>query len=86
MLVPVADGLGRNAVCWSLLQMVWDETVSVGCGVARVESGSSMSTFTVCHYDPPGNLIGQNAVHVQPYVGTPFIPQFFLELEIENRE
>ena len=65
-------------------QMVWDESLYVGCGVARKISGSSYKTYTACHYYPPGNYIGQFANRVQPYVDNPFIPTSFVDLEIEN--
>ncbi len=43
-------------------QMIWANTVEIGCGMARCEnfSGSSYDAyFSVCNYGPGGNYVGQ---------------------------
>jgi pathogenesis-related protein 1 len=44
-----------RGVCGHYTQMVWRETVRVGCGVAR---GRGREVW-VCNYDPPGNWEGR---------------------------
>ncbi|CAH1773107.1 unnamed protein product [Owenia fusiformis] len=45
-------------------QLVWDNTESVGCGLASGKKGM-WNTYTVCcQYTPPGNYIGQFAQRV----------------------
>jgi len=41
--------------CGHYTQLVWARTKEVGCGVAR-ERGREV---WVCHYDPPGNIVGR---------------------------
>lgn len=41
-------------------QMVWKDTRSVGCAIAR----NRTDEFLVCRYDPPGNVLGES-----PFVG-----------------
>jgi uncharacterized protein YkwD len=49
-----------NSGSWSdvghYTQMIWRNTTEVGCGLA---SGNG-NDILVCHYNPPGNVIGQN--------------------------
>jgi hypothetical protein len=42
-------------VCGHYTQIVWRNTKSVGCAVAR---GKGVEVW-VCNYDPPGNYAGQ---------------------------
>lgn len=37
-------------------QMVWKDTRSVGCAIAR----NRTDEFLVCRYDPPGNVLGES--------------------------
>ncbi|CAH8337133.1 unnamed protein product [Eruca vesicaria subsp. sativa] len=43
-------------VCGHYTQMVWKNTVRVGCARVKCNSGA---IFMTCNYDPPGNYIGQ---------------------------
>ena len=42
--------------CGHYTQIVWQQTVKVGCGWAVC---ADKSQIWVCNYDPPGNVIGQ---------------------------
>ncbi len=42
-------------------QLIWANTRSLGCGVARCGGGE----LWVCNYDPPGNVIGAFASNVK---------------------
>jgi hypothetical protein len=61
------NGLCSN-VCGHYTQLVWRDTIYVGCGVKNCTTGSPFGpsfpnwTIVVCNHDPPGNFIGQ-----QPY-------------------
>lgn len=52
-------------MCGHYTQIVWRETHSLGCAVARCDATASPFrnwdawTLWVCHYDPPGNLRGR---------------------------
>lgn len=46
-----ADG----EVCGHYTQVVWKDTLAVGCAVPRCEN----SEIWVCNYDPPGNWVGE---------------------------
>ena len=55
-------------VCGHYTQLVWANTLRVGCGVTQCPSlaglpGFSNAQFVVCDYNPAGNFIGQS-----PYV------------------
>ncbi|XVE94081.1 hypothetical protein REPUB_Repub01dG0250000 [Reevesia pubescens] len=43
-------------VCGHYTQVVWRNTVGVGCAKVRCLNGG---TFITCNYDPPGNYIGE---------------------------
>ena len=43
-------------------QMMWDDSVEIGCGQTSGEVG----TFIVCHYSPPGNIRNEFTRHVHP--------------------
>ena len=45
----------RGAVCGHYTQVVWADTVAVGCGLGT----ASGRTFLVCNYAPGGNFNGQ---------------------------
>ncbi|KAF3434509.1 hypothetical protein FNV43_RR21594 [Rhamnella rubrinervis] len=42
--------------CGHYTQVVWRNTVCVGCAKVRCNNGG---TFIICNYDPPGNYNGQ---------------------------
>lgn len=41
--------------CLHYTQIVWANTIRLGCAKVRCDSGG---TFVTCNYDPPGNIIG----------------------------
>jgi len=41
-------------------QMLWAGSTGLGCGAARCAFGN----YYVCHYSPPGNVIGQFTANV----------------------
>ena len=43
--------------CEHYTQLIWEETVEVGCGRATI--GTQNSTVIVCQYNPPGNIVGE---------------------------
>ncbi|PRQ22202.1 hypothetical protein RchiOBHm_Chr6g0247681 [Rosa chinensis] len=43
-------------VCGHYTQVVWRNSVRVGCAKVRCNNGG---TFIGCNYDPPGNYVGQ---------------------------
>ncbi|VVB02114.1 unnamed protein product [Arabis nemorensis] len=45
-----------NGVCGHYTQVVWRNSVRLGCGKARCNNGG---TIIVCSYDPPGNYENQ---------------------------
>jgi pathogenesis-related protein 1 len=54
-----------NGVCGHYTQVVWRDTVHLGCGVAACTSNSPFANggdgawqIYVCDYDPPGNFDG----------------------------
>jgi len=46
-------------VCGHYTQLVWRETKSLGCAVARGGGGAGWREVWVCEYDPPGNWQGR---------------------------
>jgi pathogenesis-related protein 1 len=46
---------GCRGLCGHYTQIVWRNTKSVGCAVAR----GGRREIWVCNYDPPGNYVGQ---------------------------
>ncbi|KAJ6758759.1 CYSTEINE-RICH SECRETORY PROTEIN-RELATED [Salix koriyanagi] len=46
----------QNKDCLHYTQMVWRESLTVGCARVSCRSGD---TFITCNYDPHGNVIGQ---------------------------
>ncbi|KAL1224834.1 Pathogenesis-related protein 1 [Cardamine amara subsp. amara] len=45
-----------NGVCGHYTQVVWRNSVRLGCAKVRCNSGG---TIIVCSYDPPGNYVNQ---------------------------
>ena len=45
-----------NDECLHYTQIVWRDTVHVGCARAKCNNGWM---FVICNYDPPGNIEGQ---------------------------
>ncbi|XP_007041421.2 PREDICTED: pathogenesis-related protein 1A [Theobroma cacao] len=43
-------------VCAHYTQVVWRNSVRLGCAKVRCDNGG---TFITCNYDPPGNYIGE---------------------------
>ena len=50
-------------VCGHYTQIVWADSLRLGCGVANCTTGSPFGSGSwqiwVCNYDPPGNYVGQ---------------------------
>ncbi|PIA28601.1 hypothetical protein AQUCO_06800039v1 [Aquilegia coerulea] len=46
----------QNKDCLHYTQMVWKQSLRVGCAKVTCKSGD---TFITCNYDPHGNVIGQ---------------------------
>ncbi|KAI3789139.1 hypothetical protein L2E82_01927 [Cichorium intybus] len=44
--------------CTHYLQVTWNTTERVGCGIAKCDPPSK-NNIIVCNYDPPGNVVGQ---------------------------
>ncbi|RDL41499.1 uncharacterized protein BP5553_01478 [Venustampulla echinocandica] len=59
---PTAPGAVHPADPWlHFTQVIWKDTVSVGCAVQRCDAGTANtyeSVYTVCNYFPPGNYKG----------------------------
>ena len=60
-----SNSCSPGAVCGHYTQMVWDDTTTLGCGIATCPGatspfgGTSDWQFVVCNYNPPGNFFGQ---------------------------
>jgi len=52
------QGLNSNG-CGHYTQVVWRNTLRVGCGYSTCQSQNFNFEVWVCNYDPPGNYIGQ---------------------------
>ena len=46
-------------------QVVWKSSRRIGCGQA-VSYGKVGGTYTVCNYDPPGNVLKEEKLNVLP--------------------
>lgn len=46
-----------GAVCGHYTQIVWRDTLKVGCGMATC--GNTHVQIWVCHYSPAGNFVGE---------------------------
>ncbi|VVD01845.1 venom allergen 5 2-like [Leptidea sinapis] len=44
-------------------QMVWSDSVYIGCGISKIEKNGFLNYYVVCNYGPAGNYLGQ-----PPYV------------------
>ncbi|XWS40348.1 hypothetical protein CRYUN_Cryun18bG0133300 [Craigia yunnanensis] len=51
-----SNSCGPGKVCGHYTQVVWRDSVRLGCAKVRCSNGG---TFIGCNYDPPGNFIGQ---------------------------
>lgn len=54
----------EGEMCGHYTQVVWADTLRVGCGVANCTTGSPFGSSPnwqnwVCNYDPPGNWVGE---------------------------
>ena len=50
----------KGEECGHYTQVVWAESVSVGpVGCGSVTCSGGRGVFTVCSYDPPGNVVGE---------------------------
>lgn len=56
-----ANTCAAGKVCGHYTQVVWGETLEVGCGVADCQNvaGLDKATLVVCDYAPGGNIVGQ---------------------------
>ncbi|KZV23376.1 pathogenesis-related protein [Dorcoceras hygrometricum] len=46
-----------GGVCGHYTQVVWNDSVRLGCGRVQCENGG---WYVSCNYDPPGNVEGQS--------------------------
>ncbi|XP_059446996.1 pathogenesis-related protein 1-like [Corylus avellana] len=51
-----SNSCAAGAVCGHYTQVVWRNSVRLGCAKVRCNSGG---TFITCNYDPPGNYVGE---------------------------
>ncbi|GLT72516.1 hypothetical protein SLA2020_444430 [Shorea laevis] len=51
-----SNSCAAGKVCGHYTQVVWRNSVRLGCAKVRCNSGG---TFIGCNYDPPGNYNGQ---------------------------
>ncbi|PON33642.1 Cysteine-rich secretory protein, allergen V5/Tpx-1-related [Trema orientale] len=52
-----SNGCAGGKVCGHYTQVVWRNTVRLGC--AMVRCNNNKGTFITCNYDPPGNYYGE---------------------------
>jgi uncharacterized protein YkwD len=45
--------------CGHYTQVVWRNSVQLGCGVASCQSSQGPADIWICNYAPPGNIVGQ---------------------------
>jgi uncharacterized protein YkwD len=45
--------------CGHYTQIVWRNSVELGCGVASCQSTQGPADIWICNYAPPGNVVGQ---------------------------
>jgi hypothetical protein len=46
--------------CGHYTQIVWRDSVLLGCGVATCQNGTSNVDIWICNYSPAGNIIGKS--------------------------
>ncbi|CAL5183296.1 unnamed protein product [Lathyrus oleraceus] len=51
-----SNSCAAGQMCGHYTQVVWKNTVRIGCAKVKCENGG---TFITCNYDPPGNYIGE---------------------------
>ncbi|KAI3435045.1 SCP domain-containing protein [Psidium guajava] len=51
-----SNSCAPGKVCGHYTQVVWRNSVRLGCAKARCATGGTLIT---CNYDPPGNVVGQ---------------------------
>ncbi|XP_020234039.1 pathogenesis-related protein 1-like [Cajanus cajan] len=51
-----SDSCADGQMCGHYTQVVWRDSVRVGCAKVRCDNGG---TFVTCNYSPPGNYVGQ---------------------------
>ncbi|GLT27525.1 hypothetical protein SLA2020_025120 [Shorea laevis] len=51
-----SNSCAPNAVCGHYTQVVWRNSVRLGCAKVKCNNGG---TLISCNYDPPGNYIGE---------------------------
>ncbi|KAK3206732.1 hypothetical protein Dsin_020778 [Dipteronia sinensis] len=51
-----SNSCAPNKVCGHYTQVVWRNSVRIGCAKVKCSTGG---TFITCNYAPPGNFIGQ---------------------------
>ncbi len=59
-----ANSCAPGEMCGHYTQVVWADSLRLGCGYAQCTVNSPFNGFTtwdnwVCNYDPPGNYIGE---------------------------
>uniref|UniRef100_A0ACD6AKH4 Uncharacterized protein n=1 Tax=Avena sativa TaxID=4498 RepID=A0ACD6AKH4_AVESA len=52
-----SNGCAAGKQCGHYTQVVWRASTSIGC--ARVVCNANRGVFTVCSYEPRGNIVGQ---------------------------
>ncbi|GFY89478.1 CAP (Cysteine-rich secretory proteins, Antigen 5, and Pathogenesis-related 1 protein) superfamily protein [Actinidia rufa] len=52
-----SNSCAPGKVCGHYTQIVWRDSVRLGCARVQCNSGS---WFVTCNYDPPGNFVGQS--------------------------
>ncbi|CAI9104198.1 OLC1v1002827C1 [Oldenlandia corymbosa var. corymbosa] len=51
-----ANSCTPGAMCGHYTQLVWKDSVNIGCAKIKCPDGF---TFVTCNYDPPGNYVGE---------------------------
>ncbi|MER6948452.1 CAP domain-containing protein [Nonomuraea sp. NPDC000554] len=52
-------------------QVVWKSSTQLGCARATSQTSGRSSTYVVCLYNPPGNLLGNDGAHFRDNVPRP---------------
>ena len=55
---------GTDGAYSHLTQMLWDESLGLGCAQSLNKRNDKVSTFIVCRYSPRGNIKGKFDEHV----------------------